>query len=212
MLKKLTAEVPDKELLVFDGPYTESKGKDPARFTVKEIDERSDKLAKNLADQHGLVKGERIVTVCDNRPEMFTLLLACLKSGATCVPLTTDLMTEHEQMLVDLYEPKLVLTSFAGRSFPKKDGEGEWPQLVLPDYYEHQDGEWEKMETEGEPLGMDKMITQADFMSCGIIFSTSGSTGVPKGVMYSNLMIAMHGVAVMLAAKAGTPMLPAGLL
>ena len=41
--EKLVAEQPDKEVLVFDGPLTQSRGVDPARFTLSQLNSRTNR-------------------------------------------------------------------------------------------------------------------------------------------------------------------------
>jgi acyl-CoA synthetase (AMP-forming)/AMP-acid ligase II len=192
----------DKEVLVFDGPLTKKLGKEPKRFTMKEIDTRANNLAKALKTKYGVKLGERVVTICDNRPELFVLLLACLKSGASFTPLTTDLSPEHETILVDSFTPKVVITN-------KPDKKFKYPVVELPEYYSHEGGEFDKMETEGDGKP-DGDASPAIYQKPNIIFSTSGSTGVPKGVMYSGGLVAAHGVIIKKLEQLGTPLLPKG--
>jgi len=200
----LVAQQPDKEVLVFDGPLTTSRGVAPAIFTLSQLNSRTNRLVRSLREEYGVGNGDCVVTVCDNRPEMFTLMLACLKIGATLVPLATDLMTVHEHGLTSNYSPKLVVCGFPGRDYPNPAG-GGWPLITLPEYYSHEGAEWDVMETEGDDSNPGITATYKD---TSLIFSTSGSTGVPKGVMYDGVFLAIHGVIVKMMAAKGLKLLP----
>ena len=89
----------DKNLLTFDDLAGVEE-----QISYRDMDARSNQLARYLQTECGLSRGERLVTVAENRPEMIEVLLACHKIGAILVPLATDLMPDHLHYLVDVYE------------------------------------------------------------------------------------------------------------
>jgi len=165
----------DLDALVFDGVGPE------LRFTFKNLEANANRLARNLVDL-GVQTGDRVVTIAENRPELAVLLLSCLKLGVSFVPLATDLRVQDIHTMVDVYEPKLIVCDQPQYApFQLADG-GERQALVLPPFRAG-DNELKRMMAEGDDAPIDPPSLSPGDTS--IIFSTSGSTGVPKGVMYS---------------------------
>lgn len=68
------------------------------RMTYREADERSDRVAAGLAEL-GVVAGERVAIISENRPEMLELYFGAAKIGAVQVPVNVFL---KGQFLADL--------------------------------------------------------------------------------------------------------------
>jgi len=183
------AQYGDKTMLTFAGLH-----KPTYTFSYSEIDARVNRLCRALQSQYGVEQGSAIVTVMENRPEQLTLLLACQKLGAIYIPLDSQLIPKHTKCLVDTYEPTLVVGEVGGKTtnFPRFGSETEWwPTLELPPY--GRDGNAiEAMETD-KSISTAAVPCGANYDKCSMIFSTSGSTGLPKGVMYSGLTCAAIG-------------------
>ncbi len=68
-----------------DGPYLDFEG---LTFTAREMDHASNRLAPSLADL-GVLPGERVATLLENRAEQVISFFAALKIGAVQVPINT---------------------------------------------------------------------------------------------------------------------------
>ena len=106
------------------------------KISYAELDARANKLSRVLRETYNVSRGDPVVSVCDNRPDMFELMLACQKIGAINVPLATDLLPEHTQTLVNTYVPKLVIADAAAGATTNfsREGGGEFPTVRLPAY------------------------------------------------------------------------------
>ena len=68
-----------------DGPYLDFEG---VRFTAREMDRESNRLAHTLRDL-GVQHGDRIASLLENRAEQVVTFFAALKLGAVQVPINT---------------------------------------------------------------------------------------------------------------------------
>ena len=68
-----------------DGPYLDFEG---TEVTAREIDEQANRLADALA-RLGVVRGDRVATLLENRPEQVVSLFGTLKLGAIHQPVNT---------------------------------------------------------------------------------------------------------------------------
>ncbi|TKC09329.1 non-ribosomal peptide synthetase [Pedobacter frigoris] len=137
------------------------------RLTYSELNGRANQLAAFLID-NGAVKEGVIAVAVDRSAEMVILLIAILKSGAAYVPLDPDYPEKRlEYMLND---------SAARFSITNKKYEGriqsQATELILEDLWQQS----EQYPTDDPGVA----ISETDL---AYILYTSGSTGMPKGVM-----------------------------
>mmetsp|Transcript_21050 Transcript_21050/g.68172 ORF Transcript_21050/g.68172 Transcript_21050/m.68172 type:complete len:655 (+) Transcript_21050:72-2036(+) len=166
----------DLDAIAFDGTG-------PAvNFSYKDFNRSANRLARNLS-KYDVGAGDFVVTVAENRPEMAALLLACLKLGATFVPLSTDLVVRDLHTAVAMYSPKLIVCD-QPRYTPFVVPEGGERQTILLAPFRAGDNILKTMMSEGSDAPVIAPEVSPDKPS--IIFSTSGSTGMPKGVMFSS--------------------------
>eukprot|EP00929_Paragymnodinium_shiwhaense_P013272 TRINITY_DN121134_c0_g1_i1.p1 TRINITY_DN121134_c0_g1~~TRINITY_DN121134_c0_g1_i1.p1 ORF type:complete len:676 (-),score=126.60 TRINITY_DN121134_c0_g1_i1:421-2448(-) len=170
----------DADALIFDGVGAE------VRFTYRELEARSTRLARNLMLEYCLQEGDFVVTIADNRPELLTLLLACMKIGAVFVPLATDLRFADCRKIVNTYEPKLVVSDQKQYASFVLDG-GRPCSTILLEAYRGSKSRLCEMEEEGSAAPLPPVVVND---KPSLIFSTSGSTGLPKGVVYSRKLMA----------------------
>jgi len=154
-------------------------------LTYRELDERSDALANALLDR-GCEPGESTVAVLsENRGETVTLAYACAKIG--CLLATLNWRLEREELVhcADLVTPDVLVVS--GRyteegGWIETDGEAE-PWTV--GYDGDGDVGYRDLVADGEPtapLPDQRIDPEQGF----VVLNTSGTTGLPKGVVLSH--------------------------
>jgi long-chain acyl-CoA synthetase len=154
------------------------------RLTYRQLAANSDRVAAGLV-AHGITAGDRVGMLLGNRVEFVTVLLACLRIGAICVPLGTRLQTPeiayildhcgaallvHEADLADrlpnaIDVPKLKHRFSAGGNCPGSQPFAQLLQDAIP-----------------------RMADPAE-EDTAIILYTSGTTGRPKGAMLAHMNI-----------------------
>lgn len=147
---------------------------DGSARTFAETDARVNRLADALRGR-GVAKGDRVAILATDGPEYMEVLLACMKLGATYVPLNNRLARPEVHTLLGRAMPKALFVS--DRYLPLIEGaeagfvvtfDGERP---LP---------YEDLLRTGADVEPDVDVSDDDIL--GLAF-TSGTTGLPKGVM-----------------------------
>lgn len=157
------------------------------RFTYREMNERSNRVAHAMKAL-GVSKGDRVGILLMNGIEFLETFFALGKIGAVCVPLNWRLVAEElEFILNDSGTTVLVFGSEFAGTVDDLHGRGttvrEWVQLGVgsgrPPYaVDYEDIMAAATADEPTPEGHG-----ADLL---FIMYTSGTTGLPKGVMHSH--------------------------
>jgi len=142
--------------------------------TYRELDQSSSALAGGLVAQLGLAPGDRVAILDKNCAAYLELLFALDKAGVVAAPLNWRLTaTEVRQIIADV-RPKLV--------------------VVGPDFRSHAEGSGVRTMTFDQlPRGGEDPRRDAD----GAVswqFSTSGTTGLPKGAMLTGANVLNTGL------------------
>ena len=145
--------------------------KDEQSYTYGEINDKGQNIAASLYHEYGIRKGDRIGILSKNCIENIYLFAAALKLGAILVPLNYRL-TEYElSQLIDDAQPAVL---FYDEEFSV--GKLSCKTIVLSDVNDFNSAEsfLQVAYSSEEPI---------------FILYTSGSTGVPKGVLYTHSML-----------------------
>lgn len=193
-LPRLARERPDQVAMRCPG----RDGRYAIALSYAELDARSDAIAAGLA-KRGIVRGTRTVLMVRPTPEFFLLMFALFKAGA--VPVLVDPGIDKRALKQCLDEARaeafigIPLAQFArallGWARSARMGITTGARAILAD------ATLADVERDGANAGPQLADTQPDDVAA--ILFTSGSTGVPKGVVYRHrhfvAQIAMMGEA-----------------
>ena len=183
-LPRLARERPDQIAMRCPG----RNGRYDIALTYAQLDTRSDAIAAGLA-QRGIVRGTRTVVMVRPTPEFFLLMFALFKAGAVPVLVDPGIDKRALQQCLDEAQPQafigipLAHVARVALGWAKSaricitTGTRPWLANATLQQVER-DGVAMLANTPGPQLA----DTQPDDMAA-IVF-TSGSTGVPKGVVY----------------------------
>ncbi len=142
----------------------------------------------------GLKKGDKIVTITNNRPEWNFLDMGMSMAGIVHVPVYTSLTDEEYAYIIDHSDAKLVIVS-DGKFYERLDAVCNGLDKVEGVYsFDKLDNapHWTEISEKGEKAD-DELIKQTEEIKKSIqaddlasIIYTSGTTGQPKGVMLSH--------------------------
>ncbi len=144
-------------------------------ITYDELERSSTALAISLLER-GLVPGDRIATLTENRPEQVILFFACAKAGLVLAPLNWHLTPSELTVQLDLFIPELLVLSEA------QSARFAASPLV----------------STRAPLRMETLLTDLPDSSSLmplvpltsndplLLIATSGTTGTPKGAVLTH--------------------------
>lgn len=155
-------------------------------FTYLELNTAANQLASVLTTEYGLRSTDRIAIVAENCAEYVILLGVAQKTGLIIVPLNYRLAVGEIDYLLNNADPKLILweakfTYLVTETASFESIEHKIPLEGLSKVYKNQDQKtFQAIEIEEN---------QAAF-----ILYTSGTTGFPKGAIYSHKMLFWNSV------------------
>ncbi len=184
VLPHIAAEHPDRVAMRCPG----TRGADGfARYdialTYRELDARSDAIAAGLA-KHGIARGVRTVVMVRPSPEFFLLMFALFKLGAVPVLVDPGIDRRALKQCLDEAQPQAFVGIALAHAARLLLG---WARSARIHVTAGTRWFWggttlDRIEREGAAAGPQLADTGPDEVAA-IVF-TSGSTGVPKGVVY----------------------------
>jgi long-chain acyl-CoA synthetase len=153
-------------------------------ITYAELDARSSRLAQALLAR-GIARGERVAYLDRTAPELVELLFAAAKIGAVAVPLNWRLTAPELVRVVDDARPPLLIAG------------GEYANVAREVLRRARDGC--ELVVVGDRDGYEQLVETGDPVDPGgtgksddavLQLYTSGTTGVPKGVLTTHRNLA----------------------
>jgi fatty-acyl-CoA synthase len=149
-------------------------------LSYREFDGRATRLATALRERYGVEHGDRVGFLAQNGTDHFETMFACWKLGAIFVPLNWRLTAHETAAILDHCEPRVVLHDAA---FSAQLALGHAPAV------DRRPGEpacdYEQLIAAHEP---NVVMEHVDFDTINMLLYTSGTTGRPKGVIYTHRM------------------------
>ncbi|MEV6977381.1 amino acid adenylation domain-containing protein [Kitasatospora sp. NPDC093806] len=143
-----------------------------------ELDARANRLAHHLVAL-GVGRDVPVGLYLERSPELLVALLAVLKAGGAYVPLAPGLPAERLRYIIeDTGAPVLISTTARAEELPTGDG----PAVVLLDRAA------DRAAIAARPATAPRVHTHPEDLA--YLVHTSGSTGLPKGVMVSHRSLA----------------------
>jgi fatty-acyl-CoA synthase len=149
-------------------------------LTYGQFDERATRLATALRERFGVEHGDRVAFLAHNSSDHFEAMFACWKLGAIFVPLNWRLSAHEMAAILDHCEPRVVLHDadlaplLALAHLPAVS---RTPGRAACGY--------EQLLSAHEPH---VAMEHVDFDTINLLLYTSGTTGRPKGVIYTHRM------------------------
>ncbi len=199
----------DQTALIYDSPVTNSQSK----FSFKELLEKVSKLA-GVLQAKGIEKGDRVIIYMPMIPEALMAMLACARLGAIHSVVFGGFAPKELAIRIDDAKPKMLLTASCGIEFnhvieykPLVDEalniSKNPPQTVIllqrnqskATMKSGRDYDWNELLQEASAVDP----VPVDATDPLYILYTSGTTGLPKGVVRDN---GGHAVALKYSMKA----------
>jgi len=158
---------------------------DGRSYSYADIEERSASIARVLKD-FGASTGDRISVQVEKSPEALCLYLACLRAGLVFHPLNMAYTASEIEYFLDNAEPALVVCDPKNVSAIKTIADSTGCKHVFT-LDGDGNGKLADLADEATP-DFDVVARQKDDMAA--LLYSSGTTGVPKGIMltHSNLL------------------------
>jgi acyl-CoA synthetase (AMP-forming)/AMP-acid ligase II len=163
------------------------------RSTYAHVVERARRIASSLTEL-GVEPGDRVATFGWNSLRHLELYLAVPSMGAVLHTLNIRLFEEDLRYIVSHAEDKVIfLDASLAETMPTFEGVGH--EVLMPDCDASRDGAlaYEELVEQGDP-GFE--FPAFDENSAAAMCYTSGTTGRPKGVVYSHRSTVLHSLCV----------------
>src|SRR5215204_5228835 len=169
-LRRSAYMFPEKTAVVYGG----------RRYSYSELEERVNRLSSRLREA-GLEKGDRVAFLCPNTPPMLEGHFAVPAAGLVLVAINTRLGKDEVSYIVEHSGAKMVFVD-AELEHLLEDVE-DVERVRIEDTGEEGDP-YEEYLAEGSPEPVESMLEDEEETIS--INYTSGTTGRPKGVMYTH--------------------------
>jgi fatty-acyl-CoA synthase len=150
------------------------------RYTYKEFEERVNRLASRLR-KADLLKGDRVAFLCPNSPPMLEAHFAVPAAGNVLVSINTRLAKDEVKYIVEHSNSKVVFVDTELEEL--LEGVHDTVEVVRIENTAEEGDPYENYLAEGSPEPVESLLEDEEETIS--INYTSGTTGRPKGVMYT---------------------------
>jgi fatty-acyl-CoA synthase len=168
-LRRSAYMFPDKEAVIHGG----------LRRSYRELDERVNRLSSRLRDA-GLQNGDRVAFLCPNIPPLLEAHFAVPDAGLVLVAINTRLSADEISYILDHSGSKLL---FVDHELEHLVADESIERIRIDDTGERGDPYEDYLDAGSPEPGPDLLRDEEETVS---INYTSGTTGRPKGVMYTH--------------------------
>ena len=160
------------------------------RYSYRELHDRVNKLANALLAM-GIEKGDFVAVLCTNRTEFVELYFACAKTGGIIAPLNYRLSAGEIVNLVNFIEAKVFVYAEEFKGLVQTAGEelGARRRILIGEGATDGDELYEEILANQSVNEPDVEIDEHDPM---MVLFTSGTTGLPKGILQSQYVICLN--------------------
>ena len=150
------------------------------RLSYGQFNERATCLATALRERFGVERGDRVAFLAHNSSDHFETMFACWKLGAIFVPLSWRLSAHETAAILEHCGPRLVLHD---HDLAPLLALAQLPTVArMPGVA---DCAYQQLVDAHDPL---VEMEHVDFDTINMLLYTSGTTGRPKGVIYTHRM------------------------
>lgn len=154
-------------------------------LTYSELNRLGNRLAHHLTQELGMQKGERIAVLAENCLEFILLFVAAQKTGLILVPLNYRLAAAEVDYLLQNSQPGMIL---AEQKFQEKlEATENYHQIPIRWSIETLGAFCDKAQHKKEDQHFSTIPVKAD--DPVFILYTSGTTGFPRGALYTHKML-----------------------
>jgi long-chain acyl-CoA synthetase len=144
-------------------------------ISYKKLYAMASALSAKMIQQHAIKPRDRALICFDNSPEFYIAYFALWQAGVIVAPVNTFLKEKELAHIINDAQPSIIVTSSDRIELFQKT------EVVLPPIFTEHD-----MEDVDESINIDDTIVDLEPEELAALLYTSGTTGLPKGVMLSS--------------------------